>query len=68
MNNKELDQIKSYATLIVAGLHEVVFDDYSFNRLKDVLKLAEEFECTMLEYERQNRERDNNVFKLRRIA
>lgn len=68
MNNEELDKIKSYATLLVSGLHSVVFDDYSYNRLKQVLRLAEEFECEVMEFERKNKERDSNIFKLRSIA
>jgi hypothetical protein len=68
MTNEELDKIKSYATLLVSGLHQVVFDEYSYSRLKDVLRLAEEFECEVMTLERKNRERDSNIFKLRRIA
>lgn len=68
MNPKEIEQIKSYSTLLVAELHKMVFEDKMFDRSKAILKLAEELECFMWELELKRKEAAKNVFTLKRIA
>ena len=67
MLNKELDQVKSYSTLIVAELHKVVFDENVFERLKGVLRLCEELECKVMGMEARAASK-SNVVHLQRIA
>jgi hypothetical protein len=68
MNNKEFEQIKSYSTVIVAELHKIVFDDAMFSRVKQVLRLAEEMECAIMQIERKQKEFVSNVFLLKKTS
>lgn len=68
MNPKNFEQIKSYSTVIVAELHKAIFSDTIFDNLKAVLAVAEEMECVIMEMERKQKEKADNVFKLKRIA
>lgn len=68
MNPQDFDQIKSYSTLLVAELHKAVLKEPIFDHLKNVLRLAEEMECTLMNIERKKREASSNVVYLRRIA
>lgn len=64
MNNNKLEQIKSYATILVAELHKIVFDDSVFDKSKVVLLLAEELECFMFSIDIC--EKKTNVIPFRR--
>lgn len=68
MTEKQLDQIKSYSTLMVHELHNAIFDGNVFDKLKATLLLAEELECYMMQIERERANRPSNVVPFRRIA
>lgn len=65
MNSKELDQLRSYAMLIVAELHKTVFDEAVFDKLKPVLGLAEELECYIANTNRSETIKKSNVVPFR---
>lgn len=68
MHDKQLEQIKSYSTLIVHALHQAVFDGNVYEKMKATLLLAEELECYMMQIERERMNRSDNVIPFRRIA
>ena len=68
MNSREIEQIKSYSRLIVYELHQVIFEDAVFDKLKATLALAEELEFYIFDLERKKNEAPSNVVQLRRIA
>lgn len=68
MLDKDLTQMKSYATLMVAELHKVIFDDETYQKLKPLLHLCEDFEKEIMWLEIRKKYAKSNVFQLMRIA
>ena len=67
MTDQELQQMKSYATVMVAELHKIVFDESKWDSLRNVLLLAEEMECEVMNMEKKRKEGGNVVY-LRRVS
>ena len=67
MQDKQLEQIKSYCTLMVQELHQAIFEGNIFDKVKTTLSLAEELECYMMQIERERTLR-SNIIQFRRIA
>lgn len=65
MTNQEFDQVKSYSSLLVAELHQAIFHEQVYNRLKSVLRLAEELEVHIMVMEKQRKKGTSNIVRLK---
>jgi hypothetical protein len=68
MTDQELQKMKGYATVIVAELHKVIFDEAIFDAMKNVLRLAEEMECVTMTMENKRKKEGSNVVYLQRVS